>query len=206
MKRLRRIMFNALTVISLLLFVATVVLWVRSYWAMDWYRYDVESSWDGQRGRRVAIFESNRGIVGADLRWTHILVCGVDLTSRPPEVPEPSKHVIGSKLSCDNNKILGTSNPAWHTLGFHFRSNGSQPREPERMASCPHGAIAVCFLLMPAFWLIRWLHSVRPWARPFYCACCGYDLRATPDRCPECGTSITTVADGIPFRGTGSVR
>src|SRR5687768_16666315 len=31
-KRLARMLLNALTVLSLLLFVATVVLWVRSYW------------------------------------------------------------------------------------------------------------------------------------------------------------------------------
>lgn len=45
------------------------------------------------------------------------------------------------------------------------------------------------FIALPALWLVR----RRPWRMlrrvdHSRCARCGYDLRATPGRCPECGT------------------
>jgi hypothetical protein len=51
----------------------------------------------------------------------------------------------------------------------------------------------VCLLgILPAYvWTSHFL-TTRKRRRMGLCPKCGYDLRATPDRCPECGTVIPT--------------
>lgn len=52
----------------------------------------------------------------------------------------------------------------------------------------PHCAMVAVLSVIPAIWL--WRRRAR--YIPGTCAQCGYDLRATPERCPECGTPVVT--------------
>ena len=55
----------------------------------------------------------------------------------------------------------------------------------------PHWYVLSATAILPALWLVR---TVRRARRTFKGACpsCGYDLRATPDRCPECGQQVVS--------------
>jgi hypothetical protein len=56
--------------------------------------------------------------------------------------------------------------------------------------SLPIWFFALMFALFPAMRLkiLMDVRRARRRSMAFLCAVCGYDLRATPERCPECGT------------------
>jgi hypothetical protein len=77
-------------------------------------------------------------------------------------------------------------------LGFKFDRVVDQvdfgPGETVVVA-IPYWFIIFALLVVPAIDLRGFLHF-RHRRKRGLCPTCGYDLRASPDRCPECGTMM----------------
>jgi hypothetical protein len=64
-------------------------------------------------------------------------------------------------------------------------------RPSYRVLGVPHWPVACIAAAGPTLWCLARLREHRQIRRrdQRLCARCGYDLRATPGRCPECGTA-----------------
>jgi hypothetical protein len=57
----------------------------------------------------------------------------------------------------------------------------------------PDFVATVFFAILPGILVVHRFRSARHKKPAGVCSICGYDLRATPERCPECGTSSEPV-------------
>jgi hypothetical protein len=194
-RRLLRILLNAATVLSLLLCVATIVLWVRSYWVGSYLR--CVANWDP-------------GHMQNQEDWTAMSCTGeLNYTwSRQSLGPHPEKTVIPVSNSVRRFETpmtpglranWGVSIRARY-LGFGYSDHKSTtplspPPNPAthvftlRAVAVPYWGVTVLLALLPGVrGLSRWRR--RKALTGNHCQVCGYDLRATPGRCPECGTAV----------------
>jgi hypothetical protein len=82
--------------------------------------------------------------------------------------------------------------PGWSALGFQYggfeeRRAGLRPGKAAWGLVVPMWALLLPTAILPA--ARAWRRLARRRA-PGLCASCGYDLRATPERCPECGAGM----------------
>jgi hypothetical protein len=183
MRRLLRILRNLATALSLVLCVAAVGLWVQSYWWTD--RWMTE--W---HGRRYLALAANRGTFY--LTWTAF--DAGDNGQWDVNFALPPGFSILAATTEDDDESSGLSS----FLGFKWLLADFGP-----MSVRTYGApvwLLVALTSTPPLIALRRIRRRRREANRGHCPACGYDLRATPDRCPECGA----VSNARPARPGGA--
>jgi hypothetical protein len=174
MRRPLRILVAAASLLSLLLFCAIAALWVRSLW-----RYD-EFSLERQ---------SRRGTGGDNFNLSVVSEHGLIATQYQRHATGPAEWTIAAdhfeRRQWRSIPALPTRYAWLTTLGFYSDSI-VRPALVSRGVIIPHWSLCAATAILPAIHLFVWRRRRRR-ARPGLCQICGYDLRASPDRCPECG-------------------
>jgi hypothetical protein len=216
MRRLVRHLFTLTCITSLLLCIATIALWVRSYRVGDAIVHG--SRHDAPDGSRFVLFNSgvfsNRGILG----WAHYRL---DLTG-------PMASWWADVMSSSNALTAGwqrtrsapgsfkglAAAPQLSRFGFIYdrqrneneMSLGEVRPQPHKSPNATYGATDQIHIAVPIWTAVLATGALptlyfaglrrrlrrRRLVREGRCPTCGYDLRATPDACPECG-SVATV-------------
>ena len=184
MRRLLRSFFHVAAALSLLLLVVAAALWVRSFWRSDYYK---------TAARQTCVFTQPGAL------W--FTFADRPYRTRPGYASEPATSVFDRQnrtWTLDGRPSTnGYAGYSYRGLGFAcfwFTQTSYAPPCRFTYVGVPMWAIVIVTAATPALWLRRRLRAIRPAGR---CAHCGYDLRATPDRCPECGSPASPLADVI---------
>jgi hypothetical protein len=169
--------------------VATAVFWVRSYGRVEYVRFFLSPT-------RACSVTSIRGGV----QWQVVRFIAprsdarFDAASR-----EDLAELVDALLRNDSLRwVLGVDRRANHWFsggqgeGQFLVYRGALPVPPSYWYGyvvTPYWALQALTAVLPAVWVVRWLRGRRR-GRGGLCPACGYDLRATPGRCPECGRAV----------------
>jgi len=161
-----RRLFTILSAVSLLLCVGISVAQYRGYVSL--FSYALSPTADGQK-------------------WFHSSICQsklwVDEYAFSSNVLMPRPYFPVARGFHPANDLLGRI-----VLSAVADSRGTEIiRTQLRLWSISIWYLIAGTAVLPAIQVLTWLKSKRP--SPGHCRRCGYDLRATPDRCPECGTA-----------------
>jgi hypothetical protein len=178
-RRAPAILFAVIATLSLLLFAALLWLWPRTTRLIDDLSFLTRSDTTYSAGT-----------------CPHGLAFSMDHNLRAIHDPDdPQKMDHGWSFSSV------APGPPPNRLGFTWHSfTAAMPRSPYTNASptvivsstvvaIPLWFIETILILPPALWFSRQVRRRRR-TRLGHCLRCGYDLRASVSRCPECGTPI----------------
>jgi hypothetical protein len=166
----KRSLLNVLVGMSLLLGIASAAVWVRSYWMMSGAVFGTRHSGDliwAESGRFWFQCQPQVTDSGSFLYAGEMLNVAVDLNAEPLQPTfQAGGYEYGHYFTSMAHDCWWFSFPCWWL-------------------------VILCIVPVGTIIFTRRWPNMRSGGQ---CRHCGYDLRATPDRCPECGRGSERVS------------
>jgi hypothetical protein len=190
--------------LSLLLNGAVVAVWLRSFWRGEIFtrvQWQLSSDIDQTRQLQLAL-ERGRARLDHSFRVAPAFIAPFTApTFHQPDRTQP----VGTRWLYSNYHVLnefpGDSPVALRRLGIDWKGNlvqrtfGDYRNEWWWVRINLLWAVLLCFIFnLLALWMWRRVRRPFVWMRAGLCRCCGYDVRGSGDRCPECGNAVNSIS------------
>jgi hypothetical protein len=195
MRRFIRHLFTLCSAGSLVLLVLACVLCIRTYntargvvfsvrgqlWKVECFHARVELNNEPQR----KLAQEARNDFEMKSRDESNLV--KEATDESRKTKRPGATGAATRESARLTRLHAAWSEAKVAKAAAARTMAAAPYVPAFSRSCSFAVPILVLAILPAFAARRLRRRYR--RGPGMCTACGYDLRATPDRCPECGAT-----------------
>jgi hypothetical protein len=202
MSRTKWSTFTVVTVVSAIICLLALAAWVRSIWAAEGWLFwprgiDTPAGMSGAFRSSRWIGSSKGQLIIADLTFpessaaqrfleTHRCSGYLRADSAKPLLPP-----FPMTISAENH--MEATGVRFHRLNLSCVAPGFAGQYREREIRIEWWVVVAVSFVLPLVWQTRRLVirereiSRRRKLEKSICITCGYDMRATPERCPECG-------------------